>query len=91
MTEMIVGPALAVPSSTPAQPVVFDADGDMRVDMLALPVGQSSPSSIRLWRNAFDAVNGTGQVFDVYVSPSRVEYHPHLKQFLLVLQCGSAF
>lgn len=39
-----------IPASTLAQPLVFDAQGDMRGDLLAVPAGDTR---LRMWNNTF--------------------------------------
>lgn len=58
--------AHAVPSSGLAQPMVLDANGDMRVDLLGVTTDSSAKP--RLWQNAWStAPNATGEIFTTCV------------------------
>ena len=45
-----------IPASTLAQPLVFDAQGDMRGDLLAVPAGGDR---LRMWNNTFGAASNS--------------------------------
>lgn len=53
-----------LPSAGDAQPLVFDATGDMKVDLLGQPWASSSDvstpfSGLKLWRNELGGPNGS--------------------------------
>ncbi|TFK46364.1 hypothetical protein OE88DRAFT_1667684 [Heliocybe sulcata] len=54
---------LTLPSSTLAQPVPMDANGDMKIDLFGIAPGRSS--AFKIWRNVWNASNPTGGIFDV--------------------------
>jgi integrin alpha FG-GAP repeat containing protein 1 len=65
---------LPVPSATLSQPLAFDANGDMKVDLLGYPYikGERSPT-LRLWKNVYDASVPDNSVFElsVFRSPTK--------------------
>jgi integrin alpha FG-GAP repeat containing protein 1 len=57
-----------VPSAALSQPLVFDADGDMKVDLLGYAYSNGRDStSPRLWRNVYDPSEPDGNVFELSV------------------------
>ncbi|KZT24072.1 hypothetical protein NEOLEDRAFT_1135604 [Neolentinus lepideus HHB14362 ss-1] len=54
---------LTAPSSTLAQPVPMDANGDMKIDLFGITPGRSSV--FKIWRNVWNASDPKGGMFDV--------------------------
>ncbi|TFL07853.1 hypothetical protein BDV98DRAFT_39823 [Pterulicium gracile] len=52
-----------VQSSAKAQPVPFDMDGDMKIDLLGLP--GSNSGLLRVWQNSWNASASRPQLFDL--------------------------
>ncbi len=53
---------LELPPSTLAQPIPFDSDGQMRVDLLGL---QSGSSQLRMWKNVWNASDPSGPLYEM--------------------------
>lgn len=64
---------LSLPPSTLSQPVAFDLNGDLRIDMLGItPSSASDTAPFRVWRNVWNASQTTGPVFDMCVCEFRM-------------------
>jgi integrin alpha FG-GAP repeat containing protein 1 len=63
--------AASIPSSTTAQPIPLDVDGDMKVDLLGFPYVKDGKSKVpQTWRNVIGLdENKTDQVFRLWVHP----------------------
>lgn len=46
--QALVAEGVSIPASSLAQPIVFDAQGDMKVDLLGVP---KSATSLQIWQN----------------------------------------
>ena len=53
---------LELPPSTLAQPIPFDSDGQMRIDLLGL---QSGSSQLRIWKNVWNASDPSGPLYEM--------------------------
>lgn len=42
--------------------MVVDSNGDMKIDLLAIP---ASGSNLRLWKNVWNATSGSSSLFEV--------------------------
>jgi len=47
-----------IPSASQAQPMPFDAEGDMRVDLLGFPSGDKNHDNLKMWKNEWQATEG---------------------------------
>ena len=50
------------PPSTLAQPIPFDSDGQMRIDLLGL---QQGSSQLKMWKNIWNAMEPSGPLYEV--------------------------
>ncbi|KAN0105511.1 hypothetical protein V8E52_010950 [Russula decolorans] len=57
---------LELPPSTLAQPIPFDSDGQMRIDLLGL---QSGSSQFRVWKNVWNASDPSGPLYEITDAP----------------------
>jgi len=57
---------LELPPSTLAQPIPFDSDGQMRIDLLGL---QSGSSQLRMWKNVWNASDPSGPLYEITDAP----------------------
>ena len=53
---------LELPSSALAQPIPFDSDGQMRIDMLGV---QSGSSQLKMWKNVWNASDPSGPLYEM--------------------------
>lgn len=53
---------LELPPSALAQPIPFDADGQMRINLLGL---QSGSSQLRVWKNVWNASDPSSTLYEV--------------------------
>ncbi len=51
-----------IPSATHQQPIPFDFDGDMRIDLIGHAFENNTNGGLSIWRNVF---NGTTELFEV--------------------------
>ena len=51
-----------LPPSTLAQPIPFDSDGQMRIDLLGIQPGNSQPI---MWKNVWNASNPSGPLYEM--------------------------
>jgi integrin alpha FG-GAP repeat containing protein 1 len=56
---------MAIPSSTSAQPVPLDIDGDLMVDMLGFD--STSPPMMKIWQNTWNNSDPSIPLFTLYV------------------------
>jgi hypothetical protein len=54
---------IELPPSTLAQPIPFDSDGQMRIDLLGL---QPGASQLRMWKNVWNASDPSGLLYEMY-------------------------
>ncbi|KAH9961067.1 hypothetical protein BC827DRAFT_354011 [Russula dissimulans] len=57
---------LILPPSTLAQPISFDSDGEMRIDLLGLQPGSSQ---LKMWKNVWNASNPSGPLYEITNPP----------------------
>lgn len=55
-----------LPPSTLAQPIPFDSDGQMRIDLLGL---QPGTSQLSMWKNVWNASNPSGPLYEITDAP----------------------
>ncbi|EST06562.1 FG-GAP repeat [Kalmanozyma brasiliensis GHG001] len=60
---------LTAPSSTLAQPITFDASGDMQMDLLGIPYSDTDATELKIWRNLLANSSNTTAAFDITVAP----------------------
>jgi integrin alpha FG-GAP repeat containing protein 1 len=53
---------LDLPQSTLAQPIPFDSDGQMRIDLLGMQPGMSQ---LRMWKNVWNASDPSGPLYEM--------------------------
>jgi integrin alpha FG-GAP repeat containing protein 1 len=53
---------IELPPSTLAQPIPFDSDGQMRIDLLGIQPGFSQLS---MWKNVWNASNPSGPLYEM--------------------------
>ncbi len=53
---------IGLPPSTLAQPIPFDSDGQMRIDLLGL---QQGSSQLKMWKNIWNATEPSGPLYEV--------------------------
>lgn len=64
---------LILPPSTLSQPVAFDLNGDLTIDMLGItPTSASDSSPFRVWQNVWNASQPSGPVYDMHVVEFRI-------------------
>ncbi|KAH9170778.1 hypothetical protein EDB89DRAFT_2071520 [Lactarius sanguifluus] len=57
---------IELPPSSLAQPIPFDSDGQMRIDLLGLQPGFSQ---LRMWKNVWNASDPSGPLYEVTEAP----------------------
>ena len=53
---------IQLPPSTLAQPIPFDSDGQMRIDLLGL---QPESPQLKMWKNVWNATDPLGPLYEV--------------------------
>ncbi|KAF8520193.1 hypothetical protein BU17DRAFT_46898 [Hysterangium stoloniferum] len=54
-----------IPSSTTLQPILVDANGDMKFDLLGVPMSSNDGRSLKLWKNVWNQTSDTPPVFEL--------------------------
>ena len=60
--------------STLAQPIPFDSDGQMRIDLLGL---QPGASQLSMWKNVWNASDPNGPLYEMYELHICGVFSPH--------------
>ena len=53
---------IELPASTLAQPIPFDSNGQMQIDLLGL---QQGSSQLKMWKNVWNASDDSSPLYDV--------------------------
>jgi integrin alpha FG-GAP repeat containing protein 1 len=53
---------IELPVSTLAQPIPFDSDGQMRIDLLGI---QQGSSQLKVWKNVWNASDPSGPLYEM--------------------------
>ena len=53
---------IQLPPSTLAQPIPFDSDGQMQIDLLGLQPGSSQ---LKMWKNVWNPSDPSGPLYNV--------------------------
>lgn len=57
---------LSLPPSTQSQPIAFDLNGDLKIDMLGIPLSTANdPAPFRVWQNVWNESEPRGPVFEM--------------------------